>query len=153
MRRTSPDVLSVKEHPFFHYQTLYISCRSLRCIPVHKHLISDRLTANCGTVGIRCYYTQCSYTQPYSAWIEGACWLLLIPFWLVANYIIFRTSLFFTWSSSSPFHNSQSWLQNHLNHVRLQPNWAEQQPLQPLCHPVRHSGHVDTSWSTATLQL
>jgi hypothetical protein len=42
----------------------------------------------------------CSNTWKDSSWVEGANWLLLIPFWLEANYIFLRTSHFFALSSS-----------------------------------------------------
>jgi len=38
--------------------------------------------------------------QKNSSWVEGANWLLLIPFWLEATYIFLRTSHFFSLSSS-----------------------------------------------------
>jgi len=117
--QSSPDLLWVEECPFYIYQKWDISCCSSQCIPVNKETTLDRLTANRGTVAIPWSYTQCRYTQLDSAWIEGAHWLSLVPFWLVANYIIFRTSHFFSWSSSSLFHNSKSWLQKHFTQVRL----------------------------------
>ena len=42
-------------------------------------------------------------------------------FWLVGIYIFFRTSHFFLLSSSSPVHNSKSWLHMHLSQVCLIP--------------------------------
>jgi len=44
----------------------------------------------------------CSQMYQDSSWVECASWLLLIPFWLEANYIFFMTSHLFWWSSSSP---------------------------------------------------
>jgi len=107
-RRTSSDVLSIEECPFYIHQKCIITCHSSLCNADNKQTRSDRLSAHPGTVGIPSSYTQCSYTQPDSAWMEGAIWLSLIPFWLVANCIVFRTSHFFLWSSSAPFHNSRS---------------------------------------------
>jgi len=46
--------------------------------------------------------TTCGYTQQDSSWVYGTSWLLLIPFWHEANYIVLRTSHFFLLSSSSP---------------------------------------------------
>jgi len=43
-----------------------------------------------------------SHTQQDSSWVECAGWLLLIPFWLEANYIFLRTSHFLSLSTSSP---------------------------------------------------
>jgi len=145
LRQTSPDVFSIEECPFCVYQIWDIICRSSRCIHVNKQTTSDRLTANGRAIGIPCSHMQCSYMQQNSAWIEGASWLSLIPFWFVANYIIFRTSHFFSWSSSSPFHNSKSWLQKHFNQVRLELNRAERQALEPMHPLVRHSSNADTS--------
>ena len=130
-----------------------ISCHSSPCIPVNNQTASHLLTANRGNVGICRSYTTCSYTHPESAWIQGASSLSLVLFLLVANYIIFRTSHFFSWSSSSPFNNSKWWLQKYRNHVRLKPNGAERQALQTMSHLVRHSSNADTSWSIVTLQL
>jgi len=96
LRQTSPDVFSVKEWFVYIHKKWDISHRSIRCIPVNERTTSDLLTANRETVEIPCSYTLCSYKQPDSTWIEGASWLSLIPFWLVANYIIFRTSHFFS---------------------------------------------------------
>jgi len=107
---------------------------------------------NRATIGISCSYTKCTYTQQDLAWIERASWLSLIPFWLVAHYIIFSTSHFFSWSSSSRFYNSKPWLQKHFPQMRLDPNRAEQQELQAMGHSARHSSSADTSESTATLQ-
>jgi len=145
MGQTSPDVLSVEEWPFNIYHTSDISCCLSRCIAVKKQSTSDWLTAKRGTVGIPCSYMQCSYTQQDSAWIEGASWLSLMSFWLVANYIIFRTSHFFSWSSSLHFHNNKSWLEKHFNQVWLELNRAEQQALQPMRHPVEHSSKANAS--------
>jgi len=122
-----------------------ISCRSRRYILVNKHTPSDQLTANSTTIGIPCSHMQCSFMQQDSAWIEGASWLSLIPFWLETNFTIFRTSRFFSWLSSSLFHDSKSWLQKYFNQVRLEPNQAEWQALQPKCHPVRPCSNADTS--------
>jgi len=44
----------------------------------------------------------CSHTHQYSSWVEHTSWLLLIPFWLKANYIFLRTFHFLLVSSSSP---------------------------------------------------
>jgi len=144
-RQTSPDVLSVEECSLYIYQSWDIGCLSWQCIPVNTQTISDQLTTHHGTVGMPCSHPQCSHLQPDSAWIDGACWLSLIPFWLVANYKIFSTSHFFSWSSSSPFYNSKSSLQKHFNQVWLVPNLAEQQALQPMRDLVRHSSNADTS--------
>ena len=140
IRQTSPDILAIEECPFYIYHKWDICCRSSRWIPANKQTTSDRRTAHRGTVGI-----PCSYTQPDSAWIEGASWLSLIPFWLLGNYRIFRTSHFFSWSCSSPFHNCMSWLQKYFNQVPVRPNRAEQQALRIIRHPVRHSSNADTS--------
>jgi hypothetical protein len=135
---------SVEECPFNIYQTWDISCSSLRYIPENKPTTSDWHIANCGTDRIPCHYLQRTYTQQDSAWIEFGSWLSHIPFWLVASYIIIRTSYFFSWSSSSPFHNSKSCLQKHVTQVRLELNRAEQQTLQPMRHLVRHTSNADT---------
>jgi len=153
MRQTSPDVPSVEECPFYICQTLVISCTSSRYIPANTQSWSDRLTAHRGSFGIPCSYMQCSYTHSDSAWIEVSRCLSLSPFWLVANYMIFRTSHFFSWSSSSPIHPSKSWLQKYFYQVRLKPNRAEWQALEMICHPVGHSSIADNGWCTATLQL
>ena len=145
MRLPSSDVLSVEECPLYIYSKCHISCRSSRYIPAIKQTTSDQLTANHATVGNPCSYTQCHYTRPDSAWFQGASWLSLVPFWLVANYIIFRSSHFLLWSSSSPFHNSKSWLQKYFNQVRLKPNRAERQVLQTLRQPERRSSNIDSS--------
>jgi len=42
-----------------------------------------------------------SYAQQDSSCVEPASWLLLMPFWLRANYMFLRTSLFCSLSSSS----------------------------------------------------
>jgi len=143
--QTPPDVLSVEEWPFYIYQIWDFSCCSSLCLPVNEQTTSDQLTANRGTFGIPSSYMQCSYMPQHSAWIDGASWLSLITFWLVANYIIFRTSHYISRSSSSPFHNSKSWLQKQFNQMWLEPNRAESQALQPMYHPVRHSSDVDAS--------
>ena len=95
----------------------------------------------------------CSHTQQDSAWIEPASWLSLIPFWLVAHYIIFSTSHFFSWSSSSHFYNCKPCPPKHFLQRRLEPNHAERQALHATTHLVRHSSNADTSLPTATLQL
>jgi len=54
----------------------------------------------------------CTYPQWGLSWVERATWLLLIPFWHVANYNVSRTSHFMSISSSSPFrehHISAPW--------------------------------------------
>jgi len=103
---------------------------------------------NCTTVRI-----PCSYMQQDSAWIERASWLSLIPFWLVAHYIIFSTSHFFSWSFSSRFYNSKLWLLKHFPEVWLELNRAEWQALHAMRHLGRHSSSIDTSQSTERLQL
>jgi len=143
LRQPSPDVFSVEKCALYIYQKWDISYRSSRYIPANKQTTSDRLTANCGTIGILCSYTRHRYPQPYSARIEGARWLSLVPFWFVAKYIIVRTSHFFSWTSSSPFHNSKSWLQNYFNQIRLKPNQAERQALQTIRHPMWSSSNKD----------
>jgi len=42
-----------------------------------------------------------SYAHQDSTWVERASWLLHMSFWLEANYLFFRTSYFFSLSSSS----------------------------------------------------
>ena len=49
----------------------------------------------------------CSYMQQHSSWVDEAIRHWLIPFWLDANYVFFRTSHFFPLSSSSPFPHQQ----------------------------------------------
>jgi len=44
----------------------------------------------------------CGHTQQDSSWVYGTSWLLVILFWHEANYIVLRTSHFFSLSSSSP---------------------------------------------------
>jgi len=95
-RQTSWDVLSLEWCPLYIYQTWDISCRSLQCIPVNKPTTLEWHNVNCGTFGIPSCYMQCSYRQPNSAWIGGASRLSIILCWHVANYIIFRTSHFFS---------------------------------------------------------
>jgi len=113
LSQTSADILYVEGCPFYIYQKWDFSCRSSRYNSANNRRSSNRLPANRGTVGI-----PCSYTQPDSASIECASWQSLVPFWLVASHIIFRTFHFFWWSSSSPFHNSKSWLQKDFNQMR-----------------------------------
>ena len=153
LEHTSPHILSVQECPFYIHQKCDISCWSSQYIPANKTTTLDRPSANCGTIPIPYCCMQCSYTQPDSAYTEDASWLSLVPFWLVANYIIFRASHSFSSSSSSPFHNSKSWLQKYFNQARLKTNQADWQTLQTGRHPVRHSSNADTSQFTATLQL
>ena len=105
---------------------------------------------NCRTVGIPCSYMQCSYTQCIylqqdSAAMECVIWLSLIPFLLVANYIIFRTSHIFLWSSSSSLHTTKSWLQKHFNKVRLEQNQTKPQVVHTMGHLVRSSSNADNS--------
>jgi len=49
----------------------------------------------------------CGHTQKDSSWVYGTCWLLLIPFWHEANYIVLRTSHFLLLWSSSPIPHQQ----------------------------------------------
>jgi len=51
MRQTSPEVFSVEQCAFHIYQTWVFSCRSAKCSPGNKQTPSDRLTANCWTIG------------------------------------------------------------------------------------------------------
>jgi len=44
----------------------------------------------------------CSYMPQNPSWVYWTCWQLIILFWHEANYIILRTSHFFSLSSSSP---------------------------------------------------
>lgn len=81
--------------------TSYISCHSSRGMPVNRPTTLDQPTVNHRTTAIRCGYTHCNFTLQDSAWMYSACWLSLTPCWLVTNYIIFRTSHIFSWSSSS----------------------------------------------------
>jgi hypothetical protein len=122
-----------------------LSGRSSQYVPVNEQTTSVRLTAHHGTVGIPSSYTQFSYTQQDSPWIEGASWLSLIPFSLIAKYIIFRIFHFVSWLSSSPFHHSKSWLQKQINEVLLEPNRATKHAFQPMRHPVRHSTNANNS--------
>ena len=48
-----------------------------------------------------------SDTQRNSSWVQQSCWLLLIPFWHLANYTVLRASHFFSLSSSSPIPHQQ----------------------------------------------
>ena len=43
----------------------------------------------------------CGHTQQNSSWVYTTSWLLVIPFWHEAYYIVLRTSHFFSLSSSS----------------------------------------------------
>jgi len=58
----------------------------------------------------------CGHTQQDSSCVYGTSWLLIILFWHEANYIVLRTSHFFSLSSSS-----------HIPHQHI----VEPQPLQP----------------------
>jgi len=49
----------------------------------------------------------CGHTQQDSSWVYGTSWLLLIPFWHEANYIVLRTSHYFSLSSFSPIPHQQ----------------------------------------------
>lgn len=49
----------------------------------------------------------CSYPHQDPYWVWGTRWLLLIPFWHEANYIVLRTFHFFWLSPSSPIPNQQ----------------------------------------------
>jgi len=49
----------------------------------------------------------CCHMQQDSSSVYGTSWLLLIPFRHEANYIVLRTSHFFSLSSSSPIPNPQ----------------------------------------------
>jgi len=140
LRQTSPDIHSIKQCHFYIYHSWDFTCCSAQCFPVIKQTTSDWHTANRGTLGI-----PCSYTQQDLTWIDCASWLSLIRFWLLANFIIFRTSLFFSLSSFPPFHNRKPWLQKHVNQVQLDPNRAKRQTLHPMCHLVRHSSKADSS--------
>jgi len=133
------------------YQTWDISCRSSRCIAGNKYLTLDRCTTNHETIGNPRSYTLCLYTQQDSVSIDGASCLSLIEFWLVVNYIIFRTSHFFSSSSSSPFHYSNPWLQEQFNLLLLEPKWAEPQGFHAMRLTVIHSINADTSQSTTNL--
>jgi hypothetical protein len=101
-----------------------IMCHSSQCITVNKQTPSDRHTGYRGAVVI-----PCSYTQPDPAWVDSASWLSLIWFWPGANYIISRTSHFFSLSSSLLFYNIMAWLQKQINLRQLDPNRAERQAL------------------------
>jgi len=50
----------------------------------------------------------CDHMQQVSSWVYGTSWLLLILFWHEANYIVLRTSHFFSLSSSSPIPHQHS---------------------------------------------
>jgi len=49
----------------------------------------------------------CCYTQWDLSRVEHSSWLSLIPFWLEANCILFKTSHLFSLSSSKPFPQQQ----------------------------------------------
>jgi len=44
----------------------------------------------------------CSHTQHDSSWVQPTCWPLLIQFWHEGDYMVLRTSHFFSLSYSSP---------------------------------------------------
>jgi len=74
---------SVEECRVYIYQAWDIRCHLSRYVPETKQATSDWLTAHHASLWIPGSYTQCTYTQQDSAGIEGACWLSLIPCWLV----------------------------------------------------------------------
>jgi len=49
----------------------------------------------------------CGHTHQDSSWVYGTSWLLLILFWHEANYVVLRTSHFFSLSSSCPIPHKQ----------------------------------------------
>jgi len=49
----------------------------------------------------------CGHMQQESSWVYGTSWLLHIPFWHESNYIVLRTSHFFSLSSSSAIPHQQ----------------------------------------------
>jgi len=67
----------------------------------------------------------CGHTQQDSSWVYGTSWLLHILFWQEDNYIVLRTSHFFSLSSSSP-----------IPHQHI----MDTQPPQPAASGLKSSG-------------
>jgi len=78
----------------------------------------------------------CSHTQEDSSWVNRTCWLLLIPFWHIANYIVLRVSHFLLFSSSSPIPHQ---------HIR------NTQPPLPGQSGSNAGRLVDGTWNTGIL--
>jgi len=110
-------------------------------------------------------HATCSYTRPNSSWVECASSLLLIPFWLEANYKSLKYSHFFllTYFSGPPtsfchhlphfFHTTDSALHQQLSKVREDWNRADWLAHNPIRHPLRHNFSADTTLSTAMLPM
>jgi len=81
LRQTSADILSLELHPINIHQLGDFGGRTSQLIPVIKQATSDRLIANCGTVGNPCNL------QPYSVG-----YIMSITIMLAATYS------FLTWS-------------------------------------------------------
>jgi len=81
LRQTSPDVLSLEQHPINILQLGDSGGRTPQFVPVTKHTTSGRLFANCGAVGNPCNL------QPYSAGF-----ILSITIILAAIYSILTRS-------------------------------------------------------------
>ena len=86
-----------------------------------------------------------SQMQRDSSWVEHASWLLIIPFWLEANYIFLRTSTSFCNHLPLLFQNRKSWLQKRFSMARVDPKQADQWALDPMWDWQVHSNNVDTS--------
>jgi len=104
LRQSSPDVLSLEAFPVHISQLSDFGCLTPQFTLVTKQTTSDQLSANCWTVETP---PTCSHTQQDSSCVECASWLLLIPFWLEADYIILNSSHFLLLSSSSPIPHQQ----------------------------------------------
>ena len=98
-----------------------------------KHNIRRNLVQIAGWVATSA--TGSDAQQDWSC-VERASWLLRMPFWLNANYIFLRTSLFFSLSSSSglptSFHYHHLFTSTAANHgstntsARWRLNWIKQ---------------------------
>jgi len=103
-RQTSQDILSLKDHPVDIWQLWDFGCCRHLFLPVNKQSTLDGLAATSWVVATS---ASCSYIPQDSSSVGCASWLLLIPFWLDVDYTFFRTSQFFSISSSSPIRNLQ----------------------------------------------
>ena len=123
MRQTSPGILSVKECPFYIYQTSDFSHCSPQYIPVNNQTTSDRLTANCGPVGIPCNLWLCA--AGFS--LNRMCKLAVTDFILTCryqyipqNFPLLFVIIFLTFSTTAS-HGSTS-TSARCDWIRIKPN-------------------------------
>jgi len=94
------------QRSFPSYNDLLISDNHAISTVIHRNLCQWTNTQHCiyvlHIVGRWETPGTCGHTQHDSSWVYGTSWLLLILFWHEANYIVLRTSHFFSLSSSSP---------------------------------------------------